>query len=176
MRQAGVAFAACSLGLLLAAGCGGGSKSTSSATPPADSFPRSGCRAHPLTGVHTPDRLDLLKRCRSLVGTVKEAGQNPEDGDAVFNLAPDPAYASLLNATNVKEGGIHVEIVPADQPGCRKGEPVVHGTIPGLGKCTGAHVQLPKDGAHIRVVGAWVLDIDNDWREIHPVWKITPAG
>jgi hypothetical protein len=172
--QAGVALAACSLGLLVATGCGG-SKSKAQRAAPADSFPKSGCRPNPLAGVHTPDRLKVLGRCRALVGTVKEPRQNPEDGDAVFNLAPDPAYASLLNAANVKEGGIHVEIVPADQPGCRKGETVVHGTIPDLGKCTGAHVKLPKAGAHVRVVGTWVLDIDNAWREIHPVWKITPA-
>ncbi len=166
----------CLLGLLASA-CGGSSSPV--AVPhaaPRASFPRTGCRPHPLGGVHTPDRLKLLDACRAIVGTVKEARQNPEDGDAVFNLAPDRAYASMLNENNVKEGGIHVEIVPADQPGCRKGERVVHGTIPDLGKCTGAHVRLPKNGAHVRVVGAYVLDIDNAWREIHPVWRINVVG
>ncbi|MDX6505800.1 MAG: hypothetical protein QOG06_444 [Gaiellaceae bacterium] len=161
----------------LAAGCGGSSTSVAQTdSAPHASFPKTGCRTNPLGGVHSPDRLKLLDACRAIIGTVKEARPNPEDGDAVFNLAPERAYASMLNAQNVKEGGIHVEIVPADQPGCRKGERIVHGTIPDLGKCTGAHVRLPRNGAHVRVVGAYVLDIDNAWREIHPVWRITVVG
>jgi hypothetical protein len=164
----------CVVALLLVPGCGDSNSSGSGGAPDA-SFPHSGCRENPLAGVHTPDRLKLLDACRAIVGRVKESRLNREDGDGVFNLVPDPPYRSMLNAQNVREGGLHIEIVPADQPGCRKGEPVVHGTIPGLGKCTGAHVALPKDGTHVRVVGAYVLDLTNDWREIHPAWEVTPV-
>ena len=141
--------------------------------PPPSSFPNTGCRKSPLAGVHTPDRLRLLARCRAIVGTVKEPQKNHGDGDATFNLAPDPAYASMLNEKNVQEGGIHVEIVPADQAGCVKGQPVEHPGVTGLGTCTGAHLKLPRAGAHVRVVGAYVLDVNNNWNEFHPVWKIT---
>ena len=108
-----------------------------------------------------------------MVGTVKEPEKNHGDGDATFNLAPDPAYASMLNEKNRQEGGIHVEIVPADQAGCVKGQPVEHPGVTGLGTCTGAHLKLPRAGAHVRVVGAYVLDVNNNWNEFHPVWKIS---
>jgi hypothetical protein len=156
-------------------GCGGskGSQGANQAPAPRSSYPSTGCRKKPLLGVHTPDRLRVLDACRAIVGTVREPEANRGDGDVTFNLLPDPAYASMLNEKNVKEGGIHVEIVPADQAGCVKGRPVEHPGVTGLGDCTGAHVKLPRAGAHVRVVGAYVLDVTNAWREIHPAWKIT---
>ena len=153
--------------------CGGSKDSQGAKQAPRASFSSTGCRKSPLAGVHTPDRLRLLGRCRAIVGTVKEPEQNRGDGDATFNLSPDPAYASMLNEKNRQEGGIHVEIVPADQAGCVKGQPVEHPGVTGLGECTGAHLKLPRAGAHVRVVGAYVLDVSNDWNEFHPAWKIT---
>jgi hypothetical protein len=78
----------------------------------------------------------------------------------------------LLNEKNVQEGGLHIEIVPADQPGCRKGDPIEHPQVAGLGRCSGRHIPLPSAGQRVRVVGAYVTDTNNGWREIHPVWKL----
>jgi hypothetical protein len=153
--------------------CGGSKDSQGANQAPRASFPVASCRKSPLAGVHTPDRLRLLDRCRAIVGTVKEPEKNRGDGDWTFNLAPDPAYASMLNEKNVQEGGIHVEIVPADQAACVKGQPVEHPGVTGLGECTGAHLKLPRTRAHVRVMGAYVLDVSNNWNEFHPVWKIT---
>jgi hypothetical protein len=110
-----------------------------------------------------------------IVGRVREPEVNHGDGDETFNLSPDPPYSSMLNQ-NVQEGGIRVETVPADQPGCVTGQPVGHAGVSGLGKCTGAHLRLPRAGARVRVVGAYVLDLNNKWNEIHPAWKIERAG
>jgi len=74
---------------------------------------------------------------------------------------------------NVKRGGLHIEIVPADQPGCHKGELLVNPNVPGLGRCSGRFIPLPRTGQHVRAVGAYVLDTNHDWREIHPAWKVT---
>jgi hypothetical protein len=147
---------------------------TPSATPPRASFPKHPCRADPLAGAYAADRLKLLSRCRAIVGTVREPFRNG-DGDNSFNLKPDPAYASMLNATNRAEGGIHVEIVPADQLRCVRGQPAVVTGFdrPDLGLCTGARVRFPRAGEHVRVIGAYVLDPDNHWFEIHPAWQIT---
>ena len=153
--------------------CGGSNDSQRAGKAPRASFPTTDCRKSPLAGVHSPDRLRLLDRCRAIAGTVKEPEKNRGDGDATFNLAPDPAYASMLDDKNRQEGGIHVEIVPADQVGCVKGQPVEHPGVTGLGDCTGAHLKLPRAGAHVRVVWAYVLDVSNNWNEFHPVWKIT---
>ena len=171
MRKPALALVAAAV--VAATGCGGSKQPRTEQKAPPDSFPTSGCRRPPLMGVYSPDRLKLLNPCRAVAGTVREPQKSPEDEDETFNLSPDPPYVSMLNARNVEEGGIHVEIVPADQAGCVKGQPIEHPSVPGLGKCTGLHLKLPPAGAHVRVVGAYVLDISNDWNEIHPTWKIT---
>ena len=103
----------CATVTVLAAPLASWTASTSSVSSPRASFPKRPCRAHPLAGAYSADRLTLLSRCRAIVGTVREPFRNG-DGDNSFNLAPDPAYASMLNATNRAEGGLHIEIVPAE--------------------------------------------------------------
>jgi hypothetical protein len=104
---------------------------------------------------------------------VHEPKSNP-DGDLSFNLSPDRPYAAMLNDKNRAEGGIHVEIVPADQPGCEPGKMIKPiGGLTDLGECSGVDVRAPRAGAHVRVVGAYVLDVSNNWFEIHPAWQVT---
>jgi hypothetical protein len=108
------------------------------------------CRS-PLTGVHDPTRLQILNPCATFVGTVVKTPKQFGDGDFAFNVAPDAAYASMLNAKNRSQGGLHVEIIPLDQG---------HGLRP------------PALHAHIRITGAHVYDRWTGWNEIHPAWKI----
>jgi hypothetical protein len=117
------------------------------------------CRATPLSGVHDPQRLQILQACATFAGTVVKGAHTYADGDSTVNVAPDPAYASMLNDKNRSKGGIHVEVIPIDQPGCKSG-------------CTGANVRTPPLGAHVRVTGAWVFDRWVGWNEIHPTWKL----
>jgi hypothetical protein len=137
------------------------------------------CRSDPHAGVHDPTRLKVLDACATFVGTVTRAPKlNPSDRDVTFNAAPDSAYASMLNEKNRKEGGIHIEIVPIDQPGCTLGQPL-RGSEGDLGLCSGANVIFPPLGAHVRVIGPHVYDTWVGWNEIHPAWKVeilTPAG
>ena len=67
------------------------------------------------------------------------------------------------------DSGAHIraEIVPADQPGCTKGQKVRYGV------CTGAHIATPKAGSKIYVTGPKVKDTRNGGTEIHPTWQIT---
>jgi hypothetical protein len=167
--------------VLAAAGCGAlqsldraGSPrafQSTSVTPP--------CRSDPNAGVHDPTRLKVLDACATFVGTVVGAPKlNPSDRDVTFNVAPDSAYASMLNDKNRNEGGIHVEIVPIDQPGCKLGQPV-RGSEGDLGLCTGANVIFPPLRARVKVIGPHVYDTWVGWNEIHPAWKVeilTPPG
>jgi hypothetical protein len=135
------------------------------------------CERNPSDGVHGPDRLKVLIPCAVFQGTVSQAPvHNHDDGDVSFNVSPDPGYGNMLNAHNRSEGGLHVEIVPRDQPGCTPGRPVHVGDVPGLGICSGRDVVGPAVGSHVRIIGPWVLDRNNDWYEIHPVWSVTAAG
>jgi hypothetical protein len=136
----------------------------SSVTPP--------CRSDPQAGVHDPTRLKILNECATFVGKVVRAPElNPPDGDVTFNAAPDPGYESMLDAKNNQEGGIHIEIVPRDQPGCVPGEPI-KGPVGNLGVCSGANVAFPPLGAHVRVIGPHVFDSWVGRNEIHPAWNV----
>jgi hypothetical protein len=109
------------------------------------------CRSNPLAGVHDPTRLQILDACATFVGTVISTPKQYADGDFAFNVAPDAAFASMLNEKNRSKGGIHVEIIPMDQ---------------------GVTVRPPSRNAHIRVTGAHVYDRWTGWNEIHPTWSI----
>jgi hypothetical protein len=154
----------------------GGTSSELQAPPPGL------CRANPLEGVHDPQRLKIISQCAQIVGVItKHAPElNPSDGDIHFHVRPDPGYESMLNDKNRSEGNLHVEVVPRDQPGCTPGQPV-KGSEDNLGLCSGANVRIPPLGTHVRIVGALVLDSENDWNELHPAWRIdvltgTPTG
>jgi hypothetical protein len=125
--------------------------------------------------VHGPDRLKVLSPCAVFQGKVKEAPVKNPDGDVSFQVSPDPGYAGMLNANNRSEGGLHIEIVPRDQPGCTPGQPIHVGDVPDLGTCSGRDVAAPARGAHVRIIGPWVLDRNNNWYEIHPAWSFKPA-
>jgi hypothetical protein len=135
------------------------------------------CEQDPLDGVHNPDRLQVLNPCAVFQGTVVQAPKkNSSDGDVAFSVSPDPGYASMLNAKNRLKGGLHIEIVPRDQPGCTPGQPVLVGNVPDLGICSGRNITGPALGDHVRIVGPWVLDRNDDWNEIHPAWSIGAPG
>lgn len=135
---------------------------------PAVAAKADGCRdGDPLQNVRDPDRLKVLKRCVTATGVVHFA-QTEKDGDVHISLRLDREHRYLLNDGNRRKhrGTLVVEIVPADQPGCRKGERVRYG------RCTGADVRTPGRGGRISVTGPWVLDRAHDWNEIHPAWRI----
>jgi hypothetical protein len=129
-----------------------------------------------LDGVHGSDRLKVLSPCAAFQGTVSEKPVKNSDGDVSFQARPDRGYASMLNAHNRSEGGLHIEIVPRDQPGCKRGQTVHVGDVPDLGTCSGRDIAAPALGAHIRVIGPWVLDRNNNWYEIHPAWRVKQLG
>src|SRR5205807_3689587 len=40
----------------------------------------------------------------------------------------------------------------------------------------GGHLPAPTVGEHISLTGAWVLDANHGWNELHPVWSETLGG
>jgi hypothetical protein len=40
----------------------------------------------------------------------------------------------------------------------------------------GGHLPAPTVGEHIGLTGAWVLDTNHGWNELHPVWTENLAG
>jgi hypothetical protein len=142
------------------------------ALPPAAASTHPGCRGgKPMANVYLAFRLKIIDRCAEVSGVVVSS-RHERDGDEVISLRVDPPYEGFLNEGNRRfhGGTLVLEIVPADQPGCKKGEKVRWGT------CTGAHIATPRNGAHVRVVGPYVLDRLHRWHEIHPVWAVRESS
>lgn len=139
---------------------------------------RSACRSDPLANVYHPSRLDVLAACTTVSGTV-ESVRHEDDGDVHFDLGLDAPYRSMLDAENDSEqhGWLVIEIVPADEPGCVKGEPPrpASGSYD-YGICTGADEQTPGVGEHVWVTGPYVIDTFHGWAEIHPAWQIATSA
>jgi hypothetical protein len=134
------------------------------------------CERNPRDGVQHADRLQVLSPCAAFQGVVIDAPvKYRPDGDVVFDVKPDPGYTNMLNAQNRSEGGLHIEIVPRDQPGCTPGQPIHINNLPNLGTCSGRDLAGPALGAHVRIIGPWVLDRNHNFNEIHPAWSIKPA-
>lgn len=105
----------------------------------------------PLVGVYSPWRLTVKSPCAAVTGVVA-ATDIEHDGDLHISLAEvDPKY---LNAVNLRR--THQDLVVEAVP-----------DIP---------MPTPPVGARITVIGPWVLDTQTGWLEVHPVWRILPAG
>lgn len=163
-----------------------GTRSAAQGWEKASTPPAAACRpGNPLANVHHPDRLRLIKPCLVVHGTVTSV-RRMRDGDFHVNLRLDPGASNLLNEHNLvdQHGDLVTEIVPADQPGCIRGQlpkPLLGfgvGASSALwqaydfGVCSGANVTPLPIGAHVTVVGPYVLDQRHGWMEIHPVWSI----
>lgn len=78
------------------------------------------------------------------------------DGDIHVIVRLDSAYRRMLNADNYSQqnGGLVVEFMPRD----------------------GGHLPEPSIGARLALAGAWVLDTEHGWREVHPVFWLKLNG
>lgn len=112
-------------------------------------------RAQVLIGVYRPQRLKVLDACRRATGEVRYL-HGSHDGDRHLLVRVDDAFRALLNAGNRSHASGHlvVELMPRDV-----------GRFP-----------LPEPGTHVEVIGAWVLDTQTGWNELHPVWVLTMEG
>ena len=102
---------------------------------------------------YDPMRLRILSTCVTVEGVVVSEINKVGDGDIVFDVKLDPEYEYMLSIGSwiLREGAIHVEIVPDDQ----------------------GVVTIPEKGDRVRIVGVWVVDTDHgSWSEIHPAWYI----
>jgi hypothetical protein len=113
---------------------------------------RTFCRGgDPLFGVYSPGRLTVKNPCVAVTGVVGSVTLQ-HDGDLHISLTE--VDSKWLNEVNIDRtnSDLVVEIVPA--------------------------ISLPAPAlqSRITVIGPWVLDTETGWLEIHPAWKILPAG
>jgi len=104
----------------------------------------------PLLGVYSPRRLKVKNPCVAVTGTVRSINRE-HDGDLHISLAGvDSQWLNSVNLSRTKQDLV-VEAVPA---------------IP---------VTMPQIQSRVTVIGAWVLDSETGWLELHPLWAVVPA-
>jgi hypothetical protein len=94
----------------------------------------------------------VLAACRTVSGTVTETSHEV-DGDLHIGLDSSGVLTNAVNRSKLR-GNLVVEFMPRD----------------------GGHLPAPSVGDRIILTGAWVLDANHGWDELHPVWSETLAG
>ncbi len=113
--------------------------------------------------VYERERLQVVEECTAVEGRVMSTHKS-EDGDLHIGLDPD--QKSSMNLVNVMHADrtLVVEIV-CDHPPDNAAAAAACGTyVP--------QISIPGIGDRIRVTGAYVVDRENGWNEIHPVSRI----
>lgn len=123
----------------------------------------------PKAHVYSPDRLKLLAACVTVTGTVAVI-RSETDGDLHVLLKLDPGEEKYLNAKNISAelGDLVLEPVCVRSPTQADAIPACAGYANPL--------LIPAVGSHVSVSGAWVLDQDHGWQELHPVFSFNGVG
>jgi hypothetical protein len=108
-----------------------------------------------LNEVYNPFRLVVIRPCQRATGTMRTV-RHEQDGDLHIDVQLTPGFRKLLNYKNYsfQHGWLVVEFMARD----------------------GGHLPEPRVGDRVTLVGAWVLDSEHGWNEIHPVWRLTLNG
>ncbi len=137
-----------------------------------------------------PARLKIIDRCRVVTGVVENISIRG-DGDEHISLKLDSEYTNLLNQKNIDEqhGDLVLEIIcknPIRQMdefiACTKEDTeegtvghikVIGACVLAFNACSGYKQDFDIHvGEHIKVTGAYVLDSEHGWNEIHPITSI----
>jgi hypothetical protein len=122
--------------------------------------------------VYSPDRLRILEPCIAVTGRI-DFIRHEKDGDYHIGLKLDPQFAGLTNSCNSTclNGAEHGDLVV--EPVCM--------TTPtqsdAVSSCVGYHnpIVIPPIGSRVSMTGAYVLDLDHGWTEIHPLQEVHVA-
>jgi hypothetical protein len=118
------------------------------------------------------DRLHIINPCISVSGIIVGA-RREKDGDWHVLLDLDPEFSSLLNQANLQEQQGRLVLEPI----CSN--PVTQSDTLEERVCEGFTQNIFGTdfvGQRVVVRGAYVIDMDHGWTEIHPVTSIVPIN
>lgn len=125
------------------------------------------CDASLWDHVYNPQRLHVVQACTNVTGVVQTI-RREADGDDHIQLAPDAAYAGLVNDVNRQAQGGYLVLEIICQHLATQADAIPY--------CTGYQNQIPEPsiGAHILATGSYVTDAQHGgWAEIHPISSLT---
>jgi hypothetical protein len=111
------------------------------------------------------DRLQIIQNCVSVTGTI-ESARPEKDGDFHIRLRLDPQYRSMVNAKNRSGQGGALVVEPVCMNPVKQTDTLKEHVCDGFSQDVYKPGML---GAHVRVTGAYVTDMEHGWNEIHPV-------
>jgi hypothetical protein len=118
------------------------------------------------------DRLHIIDPCISVSGIIMEA-RREKDGDWHVLLDLDSEFSSLLNQANLEKQNGRLVLEPI----CSN--PVTQSDTLEEGVCEGFTQNIfgaDFIGQKVVVTGAYVVDMEHGWTEIHPATSIVPVN
>jgi hypothetical protein len=117
--------------------------------------------------VYNPSRLHVLEACISVTGTVDEV-RKEADGDFHVRFRLDHQFESLINEKNILRQQGDLVLEPICQGKVRQAD-----AEEPCSRYNGPYFE-PVVGERYQVSGAYVLDADHGWNEVHPVSSMQP--
>jgi hypothetical protein len=116
------------------------------------------------------DRLQVINPCLTVTGTVINA-RAEADGDWHVQLDVDSQYRSLLNQANLERQQGYLVLEPMCSNYVSQKDTIEEGV------CDGFSQQIFDTelvGQRVTATGAYVIDMQHGWMELHPVTSIVP--
>ena len=116
------------------------------------------------------DRLQIINPCLTVSGIIVKA-RSEKDGDWHIQLDLDSEYRSLLNQANLEKQYGYLVLEPICSHRVSQSDTISEGVCDGFSQTI-----FTKDliGKRVTATGAYVIDQQHGWMELHPVTSILP--
>jgi len=116
------------------------------------------------------DRLQVINPCLTVSGTVVNA-RRETDGDWHVQLDLDPEFSSLVNSVNLERQEGYLVMEPICSNHISQADTLEEGVCENFGQTIFATDLI---GHRVAATGAYVIDRQHGWAELHPVTSIVP--
>ena len=118
------------------------------------------------------DRLQVINPCLTVTGTIMKA-RAERDGDWHIQLDLDDDYRSLLNQANLEEQQGYLVLEPMCSNYVSQTDTIEEGVCEGFSQNIFAKDLI---GQRVAATGAYIIDMQHGWTELHPVTSIVPIN
>ena len=116
------------------------------------------------------DRLQIINPCLTVSGVIVNS-RREKDGDWHVQLDVDPEYRSLLNQANLEKQHGYLVLEPMCSNRVTQSDTLAEGVCDGFSQTIFTPGLI---GTRVAATGAYVMDMEHGWMELHPVTSIVP--